>query len=243
MNIIIGLISVIMTFTLTILIEKIYKKEGLYTWISIATIIANILVCKSITLGRFITNLGNVLFASSFLATDIISEKYSEKDSKKAINLAVFSQIVFLIMTQIALLYEPNNIDIAHNSMKTLFSINIRVSLSSIFMYWISNQANVYLYNKLKKRKENKMWLRNNVSTILCNCLENFFFTFLAFIGIYQVTEILEIALVASLIEFIISLLDTPFLYLSVILDKKRRKNEKMYINRWRRHRKRKYNV
>ena len=48
MNIVLGIISIIATFSIVVGIEKIFKKEGLYVWISIDTITANILVCKSI---------------------------------------------------------------------------------------------------------------------------------------------------------------------------------------------------
>ena len=76
MNIILGVISIFITFSLVVLIEKIFKKEGLYVWVGISTIIANILVCKSIDFLGFTTSLGNVMFASNFLATDIMCEKY-----------------------------------------------------------------------------------------------------------------------------------------------------------------------
>ncbi len=225
MNIILGIISVFITFSLTVLAEKIFKKEGLYAWISIATIIANIIICKSIDLLSFKVNLGNVLFASSFLATDIMNEKYGKDDSKKAIILAVFSQIVFLLSTQIALLYTPNDIDIANDAMKTLFSINLRVSISSIIMYLVSNMFDVYLYEKIKKKVTDKMWLRNNVSTIISNSLENYLFTALAFIGIFSFKEIIEIASTASILEIIIAAMDTPFLYLSKTLTKSQKKH------------------
>ena len=216
MNLLLGIICGIITFSGTVIIEKIYKKEGLYIWISVATLLANILVCKSIELFQFTTNLGNFLFASSFLASDIICEKYGEKDSRKAIVLATVSQIIFLVMTQFALLYTPSSADIAQESMKTLFTLNLRVSISSISMYFISNMANIYLYDRIKAMIPGKIWLRNNVSTIICNCFENFLFSMLAFIGIYPIQTILEIALVASVIEMLIAFFDTPFLYLSL---------------------------
>ena len=55
----------------------------------------------------------------------------------------------------------------------------------------------------------------NNVSTILCNCLENFGFIFLAFVGIYDGATILTIAASTSIVEAIVALCDTPFLYLA----------------------------
>ncbi len=229
MNIILGIISVFVTFGLTVISEKLFKKEGLYAWISSATIIANIIICKSIDLLSFKVNLGNVLFASSFLATDIMNEKYGKEESKKAIMLAVFSQIVFIISTQIALLYKPNDIDFAQSSMKTIFSINLRVSISSIFMYYVSNMFDIYLYEKIKKKFPNKLWLRNNVSTMISNSLENYLFGILAFTGVYNLTTILELTTVASILEIIIAALDTPFLYLSKY-KKPLTKSKKMHI-------------
>ena len=76
MNVLLGCMSIVLTFTILVLVEKFFKKEGLFVWISVATIVANILVCKSIDVFGFVTNIGNVLFASSFLATDIMNEKY-----------------------------------------------------------------------------------------------------------------------------------------------------------------------
>ena len=214
-NIIIGIISIIITYSLCIISYKLFKKEGLYTWIVLSTIVANILVCKSVEIFSFITSLGNTLFSSSFLASDILNEKYGGNESKKAIKIAVFSTIVFIIVIQLGLLYKPSSIDLANNHLKELFSLNLRVSISSILMYYISNYLNIYLYNYIKKIN-NKLWIRNNISTIISNVLENFIFTIIAFIGIYSIKDIIEIVLVASIIEIFLAIIDTPFFYLSV---------------------------
>ena len=215
MNILLGIVSLLLTFSLLIIVEKIFKKEGLFVWVSIATIIANILVCKSIELFSFTTNLGNILFASSFLATDIMSEKYGAKESRKAIVLGVVSQVIFVIMTQFGLLYVPAAEDLAQESMKGLFSINLRVSIASIVMYFASNMADIYIFEKIKEKVPGKLWLRNNVSTMICNSLENYFFSFLAFAGLMDIPTILSIATLASILEIVIAACDTPFLYLS----------------------------
>ena len=215
MNILLGVVSLLLTFSLLIIVEKFFKKEGLFVWVSIATIIANILVCKSIGIFNITTNLGNILFASSFLATDIMSEKYGAKESRKAIILGVVSQVIFVIMTQIGLLYTPAPEDLAQESMKGLFSINLRVSIASIVMYFVSNMADIYIFEKIKEKVPGKLWLRNNVSTMICNSLENYFFSILAFAGLMDIQTILSIATLASILEIVIAACDTPFLYLS----------------------------
>lgn len=215
MNIVLGIISIIATFSIVVCMEKMFKKEGLYVWISIATIMANILVCKSIDILGLTASLGNVMFASIFLATDILSEKYDVKDSRKAVMLAIVSQIIFILATTLAVSYIPSKTDVSHESMKTLFSINVRVSISSIVMFGASNMLDIYLFEKLKKKFPKRLWLRNNISTIISNCLENYFFVFFAFVGIYDYSTILSIATTTSILEIIIAICDTPFMYIS----------------------------
>ena len=215
MNILYGFINIIVVFSFVVLIEKIFKKEGLYVWLSIATILANLTVCKMIDVFGFTTSLGNVLFASTFLATDIMSEKYSKEDAKKGIYISLFSGITFIIVTQITLLFIPSADDVVSDAMKTLFNVSIRTTFASMLMFFISNMMDIHIYNYLKVKYPNKLWFRNNLSTILCNCLENYLFNFLAFVGIFSVPVIISIATTTTIIEIVIALCDTPFLYIS----------------------------
>ena len=215
MNILLGFINILVTFSLVVLIEKLFKKEGLYVWVSIATILANLTVCKMIDVFNFTTSLGNVIFASTFLATDIISEKYSAKEARKAVYLSIFAGITFIIITQLTLLFTPSSDDVVQGAMKTLFAINLRTSIASMGMFFIANMLDIYIYNKLKEKLPKRLWLRNNVATITCNCIENYFFNTFAFIGIFSIPVIISIATTTTIIEIVIAVCDTPFLYLS----------------------------
>lgn len=215
MNILYGFINIIVVFSFVVLIEKLFKKEGLYVWLSVAIILANLTVCKMIDLFGFTTSLGNVLFASTFLATDIMSEKYSKKDAKKGIYISLFCGVVFIIVTQITLLFKPSADDVVNDAMKTLFKVSVRTTTASMLMFFISNMMDIHIYNKLKEKYPNKLWLRNNISTILCNCLENYIFNTLAFVGIFSLPVIISIATTTTIIEIVIALCDTPFLYIS----------------------------
>ena len=215
-NVLLIFINLLVTFSLVILIEKIFKKEGLYVWAAIALIMANILECQTVGLFHgFTATCGNVLFASIFLATDIMNEKYGAEYSKKAIQLAVFAMITFTIIMQIGLVFQPDVTDMAHDSMKTLFSLNLRITISSIIMFYISNNLDIFLFEKIKKKIPNKLWVRNNVATIVSNVLENYFFIFFAFVGIYDISTMLNIATTISVIEIFIAICDTPFIYIS----------------------------
>lgn len=216
MNELIIAVEIIVVFSILLLCKKLFGKTGLMVWVSLATVLANIITAKNVNIFGLSTAIGTVMFASTFLATDILTEFYSAKDAKKAINVGLFSNVILIVSTQIALLYTPSEFDYANDAMKTLFSLNLRISIASAAMYYIANMADILVFSKIKVRTSGKyLWLRNNVATILCNCLENFGFIGLAFAGIYDVGTIMTIAISTSIVEAIVAVCDTPFLYLA----------------------------
>lgn len=231
MNELLFFASILIIFGVEVLVERIFKKEGLFCWVAIFSIIANIEVTKNIGLFGFNdwVTLGNVSFASIFLATDILAVKYSYKESKKAVNIGIFSALLFILVIQLDLLFIPSESgEFIHLSMKNLFgtdSVFIWVTVASVLMFYLSNLADVWLFDKLKKKTNGKhLWLANNIATITCNCLENFIFVILGyyvfqliFTGntIYTFSQCLTIAGTTCIFEIITSILDTPFLYLA----------------------------
>ena len=215
-NEVIILLEIVFVFSSLLVCKKLFGKEGVIAWVPIATILANIITAKNANIAGLSTAIGTVMFASTFLATDILIECYSAEDARKAVLIGLISDIVLIISTQIALAYTPSEFDYAHDAMKTLFSLNLRISIASAVMYFVANMADIFIFSKIKKHTGGeKLWLRNNISTILCNCLENFGFIGLAFAGIYDFGTIMTIALSTSAIEAIVAACDTPFLYLA----------------------------
>lgn len=216
MNELIILGEVVVVFSVLLLCKKLFGKTGMIAWVSLATVMANIITAKNVNVFGLSTAIGTVMFASTFLATDVLAECYSPEDAKKAIKIGLFSNIILIVSTQIALLYTPSEFDYAHGAMQTLFSLNLRISIASAAMYYIANMADIYVFGKIKAKTDGKMlWLRNNIATILCNCLENFGFIGLAFAGIYDFGTIMTIAISTSVIEAAVAVCDTPFLYMA----------------------------
>lgn len=229
MNELLFFASIILCFGLLWVVNRVFGKNGLYAWIAMASILANIEVTKNIALFGFhdFVTLGNVAFASIFLATDILSECYGYKESKKGVHIGLFSVISFLLMIQLDLLFIPSESGVfIHETLNNLFGLNgafIWVTISSVVLFYLSNLFDVWLFNKIRKRTgERKLWLRNNVATMAANCLENFLlFIFgfyllpLIFTGgsIYAFSNCVIAALISCSIEIVISLLDTPFIY------------------------------
>lgn len=216
MNELIIFAEIIAVFAILLLCKRMFGRTGVVAWVGLATVLANIITAKNAEIFGLSTAIGTVMFASTFLATDILSECYSVKDAKLAVKVGLFSNIMLIISTQISLLYKPSAFDYAHDAMQTLFSLNLRISIASAVMYYVANMADIYIFNRIKRKThDKKLWLRNNISTILCNCLENFGFIGLAFAGIYDFQTIMTIAFSTSIVEAIVALCDTPFLYMA----------------------------
>lgn len=210
------IIKMLFAFSAILLALRLFGKAGMYAWIAVASILANIIVAKNIEVFGIDATMGNVMFASTFLATDILSEKYGAKEAKKGVYIGLFSVLSYLVITQFCLRFMPSEMDMVHDSMVGLFTLAPRICLASVSMYFLANLLDVVLYDALRMRFDGKkMWLRNNICTILCNSIENFGFVVLAFAGVYPWEELLIIAVSTSVIEAAIAACDTPFLYLA----------------------------
>lgn len=216
MNSWIILLEIFALFGALVVCYKLFGKTGMIAWVGMATLLANVITAKNANIFGLSTAIGTVMFASTFLATDILTEYHDKKDAKTAVYVGLFADVLLICSTQIALLYKPSEFDYADGAMRTLFALNLRISIASMLMYFVANMSDVALFSALKRKSNGKyLWLRNNVSTILCNCLENFGFIGIAFWGIYDVRTILTIAISTSIVEAVVALLDTPFLYLA----------------------------
>ncbi len=214
--------SVIFIFGATLLAYKFFGKTGLYCVSAIATVLANIEVAILINAFGMEQTLGNVLFASTFLVTDILSECEGKKEANKAVWLGVFSSLFFLLLSQSWQIFVPSENDFIHDSIKTVFSNTPRMIIASLVVYAISQLFDVWLYHKWWAFTEKKfgdkrkfLWLRNNGSTLISQILNTALFTLFAFWGTYDAKTIISIFLSSYVIYVFTSLLDTPCVYLA----------------------------
>lgn len=214
MNLIYSLIYMVITFFLTILIYKYFRKEGLYIWICISIIITNIESVKIIDILGLTTALGNITYSNIFLATDILNENEGEKAAKKSVLYGFLAMISFTGLMCFTLLFIPNELDASHASLVNIFSVVPRIAIASVIAYLISQLVDVYIFQKLKK-KYNKLWLSKNGSTIIGQLVDTIIFVTLAYLGTLPFYEFLILALTTYVFKFILAMSDTGFIYIA----------------------------
>ena len=96
MNEILLVLSLLVIYGSVLLVYRLFGKSGLYCFTAIATITANIEVLILVDAFGMEQTLGNILFASTFLVTDIISEVDGKKAAQKAVNIGIFTSVFFI---------------------------------------------------------------------------------------------------------------------------------------------------
>ncbi len=227
-NEILLLLSVLLIYGADLLAYRLFGKAGLYAMTVIATLLANIEVLMLVDAFGMEQTLGNVLFASTYLATDMLSENEGKKASTRAVWLGIFTSAAMLLVTQLWLFYDPAASDWASEPIRTLFSRTPRLMLASFAGYAVSQRLDVWLYHKFWALTEKRsgsttrfLWLRNNAATLISQVVNTVLFTLIAFWGWYLAGTVVSVMLSSYVIYICTSLLDTPFVYLSRLMKRR----------------------
>lgn len=224
MNELILAASLVLIFGAVLLAYRLFGNTGLYAMTAVVTILSNIEVLILVDAFGMEQTLGNVLFAATFLITDILSENAGKKAANKAVYVGIFASLFFMVLTASWLLYIPSDSDWVMPSIRTIFATTPRMVLASMAVYAVSQFFDVWLYHKWWELTEKKfgdrrrfLWLRNNGSTLVSQLVNTVLFNIAAFAGAegYDAKLLLSIIVAGYVIYIFTSLLDTPAVYIA----------------------------
>lgn len=225
------IISVVLYLGTFILLFKFFGKVGIFAWIIMGTIYSNVEVLMNVHAFGMNMSLGNVLFGSTFLATDVLSERYGKEYSKIGMRLGVIGTSTYILFSQFWLKFTPSSEDFVYGAMETLFTPVLRIAVVSVLVYYICQKIDIFLYHFIwakttakSNSKDKYLWLRNNGSTCITQLVNSFLFTYLSFGSVnlgfirfealFDFSTVISIFLSSWLIMTIVAFVDTPFCYL-----------------------------
>lgn len=200
---------------LVIVIFRFFGRAGLLALLVFNLLLCNIQVLKTVELFGLTATLGNVLYGSVFLITDLLSEIYGKKQAQRAVLLGFIVLGMSALYMHIALQFTPAPGDFAQPHLAAVFGLVPRVVFASMVAYLLSQYTDVWLFHLLRKKTRAKhLWLRNLASTGTSQLLDSTVFCLIAFWGIFAHTQLIEIILATYIFKLLVALLDTPFVYL-----------------------------
>ena len=210
---------------------KFFGKIGIYAYVAIAIILANIQVLKVIDFPFFPQPmaLGTVLFISIFLCTDILNEYFDKKSATRCIYLGIsaylFSTVIMFLTISLKPIDPLTNEAWAwsydmHQAIQTIFLPQFPIIVASIVAFFLSQKLDIFIFSYLKEKDNSKLWFRNNISTIISQFIDNIIFSVLAFnllssnpVPIFDL--IISYGIGIYLIRVTLSIFDTFFIYLA----------------------------
>ncbi len=198
-------------------VYRFFGRVGLFIWIPLAAVLANIQVVKLVELAGITATLGNIVYATSFLATDILSENYGKKSARSAVVIGFFSLITATVLMNIALGFTPSPEDEAHQHLAYIFGLMPRITFASLTAYGLAQLHDIWAYDFWRRRfpSSKYIWIRNNVSTMVSQLLDTLVFNVLAFAGLFSLQVFIEITITTYLLKWLVAALDTPLVYIS----------------------------
>lgn len=194
---------------------------------------ANFLAAKIALLGEIagislLVPAGVVAYAITFTSTDIITEVYGKGPATKVVRAGFISQllIIFYAWTAIQLPTAPFMQDMT-DVYNRLVASPPNIVFASLVAYIVSQHHDVWAFHFWRQKTGGKwLWLRNNLSTIVSQAIDTVIFITLAF-GILPTIvggtsipwELIPNTILGQyIIKVLIAILDTPFVYLGVML-------------------------
>ena len=222
---VVWIIMLFFCFSSILIFLKLFSFAGLYVYSAMAVIIGNIQVLKTVDFfySPEPVALGTILFSSTYLCTDILSEHFGKDKAQKNVLISFVSFLFVTIVMLVTIGFNPSANDWAQDSLENIFTPMSRFFIASMIAYLVSQYFDVWIYSTIKNLTMNRfLWLRNNLSTILSSLIDNTVFSILAWIILNPNPEtfynvIMIYILGTYILRIFIAFIDTPFMYLSKI--------------------------
>ncbi len=179
-------------------------------------VIAAVVATKIINIFGFYAPAGVLAYSLTFISSDIISEIWGKERANEVIHCGFIALVAAICLSWLALHWTPAPFWNGQESFASVLSNTPRIVLASLIAYTVSQTHDVWLFHLIREKTDGKhLWMRNNLSTITSQLIDSTIFVSVAFYGILPITDII---LGQWLAKIVIALLDTPIVYLGVLI-------------------------
>jgi queuosine precursor transporter len=196
---------------------KFNLKAGLLLALYICTLLTvNITGTKTTTINNITFSVGLIIFPVLAIIQDAVSEVFGTMVSKQFLYIGLFCSVLVSIYLFVATSLPPSSRFADQNeSYNTIFGQSIRIIISSLVAFLVSDFVDITIFQKLKTKMNGKMlWVRVHLSTTVSVVLDTLLFMFSAFLYTspkYTPDFVIQIAIPYMLIKLVWLNINSPF--------------------------------
>lgn len=208
------LVTGILSCSFVVLAWK-FNRERLYSAIILFLVLISLVGGKTVQFFGFETNTGNIFYASVFLATYFLIERYGKREGIRSIWIGILCVVCFSVLLYISIaLQGASSTATLSGALTIAFSSSAWIAMASLIAYAISQVINVYLYIYLKSAFANRhIWLRANACNALAQIADSIIFFTIAFWGVVAPSNIGEIMITGYVIKVVFMMIASTTLY------------------------------
>ncbi len=208
---------IILTLVLSTLVLILAKRYGLGIAVGVfagMVVVANVIAVKPVIFGPFVVPAAVLIYAATFLMTDVITEIWGKREAQLAIIGGFLANIFLVLGVYLTIKWPGARFWQAQQALESILGLTPRIVFASMVAYLISQTHDVLAFHFWKRKTRGRhLWLRNNLSTAVSQLIDTGIFITIAFYGILPLVPLI---IGQYLIKLIIALCDTPFCYLGV---------------------------
>lgn len=174
---------------------------------------------------RFEISVGILPYPITFLITDLISEIYGQKKANQVVTAGIFASVFSLLIVYTSALVPATSWSPVNDTLfETVFGATVVAVLASMMAYLFAQYVDIQLFHFWKRFTRGKhLWVRNNFSTFFSQFIDTAtVLLLLCSFGKIEWERFEALLISGFLFKVLIAICDTPFLYLSVFLFRKR---------------------
>jgi hypothetical protein len=230
-------IELVVVFSLIPLVLRPFGAAGMFIFIAVGIIAANVQVLKSASFSFYASPipLGTVAFSATYIATDVLTEYYGRAVAKKAVWLGFSAMLMLTVMMLLIMGYKPMTAEEAgtgmawalpnHDHIVALYMPQATLLVAGLSSYLISQFNDIYVFQKIRQwTGRGQLWVRACGSTAISALVDNTVFSTLAWMVfpwllgqhdqvIDPYTLVFTFILGTYWIRLAMALLEAPFIY------------------------------
>lgn len=177
-------------------------KEGLFVWLGVLALLANLFVSKQITLFGLEVTASDAFAIALILTLNLLQEFSGKEEAKKGGLIAVGAQLAFLLFSEIHLAFSPNQYDTSHSSYQMLLGVYPRLLFASCFTLFLVQLFDRKFFAWLKQMAPSASFsVRNAIAVTVSQFLDTALFSIIGLYGIVgNITEVFAMSFAIKVI-------------------------------------------
>ena len=157
------------------------------------------------------------IWAITYPCSDIVAEVYGRKYANKMVLGGFIASILALIVIQTAIAMAPAPFWPKQEAFEIVLQSSLRITFAALCSYVITQFFDVYMFSYIRRKTgQKRLWLRNNLSTLLSQTLANIIFLTLAFWGTIPIDKWMDLFTNNLMARYLLAFSDTVIVYIGV---------------------------